>query len=240
MRINKYIAQRSGLSRRAVDEIIERGGILVNETRAKVGQQIEAGQKISYKDKHWVVESDSKAQTILYYKPILTLTSRTAEPGKDTIYDRLPPAYRNLKSAGRLDYQSEGLLILSENGDLIYTLTHPSNNVLKKYIVGVNKKLLPRDITLFNKGVTIDINGEDQELAPVHVSEVDEAQWGYLNLRGNIYWYIFELHEGRNNQIRRMCRSIGVRVPRLIRIQHGPYAMTPELHKQHIIVLDEM
>ena len=238
MRINKFIASRLGLSRRKVDQIIQNEAVFVNDKRVQVGQKVEVGDRVVYKNYSWIVKSGSALSSILVYKPIMSLVTRVSQDAKKTIYDVLPPFISDFKPAGRLDYMSEGLLVMSQDGDLIYSLTHPSQNCTKLYLVGTNRPLEKKHITKAKKGMTITINDEPRSLAPVLIEPARTSSWDFLNLHAKHNWYVFHLQEGRNNQIRRMCASFGVKVPRLIRIQHGDYKLTRELKEQKIISIE--
>ena len=237
MRINKYIASYLGISRRQADSLIERGEILYNEAFAKVGDKVESEDKVCYKkNNRWLLITPNTARTSLYYKPIFTLVSTKAEGAKKTIYQQLPLRYRSFKPAGRLDYMSEGLLVLSEDGDLIHELTHPRHNTRKKYVVGLTAPLQYTHLNKLCKGVTID----NYHLRPVQIVPLGPNtlhSWDYLRLNPHQYWYEFTLHEGRNNQIRKMCRLFDYKIIRLIRTSHGAYNLTPELKKNKIIDL---
>ena len=237
MRINKYIAGYLGLSRRTADAFIARGEIQRNGTLAKVGDQVTEKDQVCYKKNgQWILITPNVARTSLYYKPIFALVSRRGEGRKQTIYERLPQKYRSFKPAGRLDYLSEGLLVLSEDGDLIQRLTHPRAGTSKKYLVGLTSPIQYTHLDKLCKGVTID----NYRLRPVEIAPLaanTRQEWDFLRLDPVHHWYEFTLHEGRNNQIRKMCRLLGYRVVRLIRIQHGPYTLDSELRKRKIIDL---
>ena len=237
MRINKYIAGYLGVSRRQADSLIEKGEILYNGALAEVGNKVAEKDEVCYKkDNRWVLITPNTARTSLHYKPIFTLVSTKSEGNKKTIYERLPPRYRSFKTAGRLDYMSEGLLVLSEDGDLIHELTHPRHDTRKKYVVGLTVPLQYTHLNKLCKGVTID----NYRLRPVKITPLDAKtldSWAYLRLDPRQYWYEFTLQEGRNNQIRKMCRLFDYKITRLIRTAHGPYTLTPELKKNKIIDL---
>ncbi len=235
MRINKYIGNYLGISRRQADHLIEKELVTIDGRVAVLGDQVGLTSKICYKkDNKWEQIDIQKRSTILYYKPIFSLVSARREGNKKTIYDSLPPKYRSFKPAGRLDYMSEGLLVMSQDGDLLHTLTHPKHNTLKKYVVGLNEQLKLTDINDYRRGIVID----DYQLRSVDVTPMknsDIKDYYYLKLDSRKFWYFFNLNEGRNNQIRKMCSKKGYSVYRLIRCQHGEYALTEQLRKQKFL-----
>src|SRR3990167_9874353 len=132
MRINKYVALATGMSRRAADAVIELGKITVNGQPATAGQQISSEDKVALDGKN--INTSSKIQTIILNKPVGYVCSRDGQ-GSKTIYDLLPAELHNLKPVGRLDKDSSGLLLLTNDGELAHKLTHPSFQKEKVYEV---------------------------------------------------------------------------------------------------------
>ena len=268
-RINQFLAKSLGISRREADNYVERGLIEVNGSLAGFSDRVGDEDVIKiYENDNWRNLNQTKVieQTVLFYKPIFSITSNYDPQGRKTIYNYLPTKYHQLKSAGRLDYMTEGLLILSNNGNLIQDLTHPKNEHQKMYLVGLKEKLSKEAFTSFEKGFVL----EDKKLNPVKVTELkseastvsskkdpaktnkpaptvlkhavitgknlgDQAEYFYLNLQPNFFWYKFTLTEGRNNQIRKMVESFESKVLRLIRVQQGDYKLTKELFEEKMI-----
>jgi 23S rRNA pseudouridine2605 synthase len=143
-------------------------------------------------------------------KPRGTLCSAGEAEGKDSIYKLLPPGLPRVFSVGRLDVQSEGLLLLTNDGDLSHRLTHPKSHVPKVYDVKVQGQLDDRARERIERGLVLD----GRRTLPV-VVEVDRHSQSNT-------WYRFTLLEGRNRQIRRMCEAVGVNVLRIRRVQIGP------------------
>jgi 23S rRNA pseudouridine2605 synthase len=230
MRINKYLAQALGLSRRNAEDLIIRHEVKVNDKTAELFTTVEAADKvIVLEGGKWVtLGSLNNKKTIVMYKQIFCVTTRDDEVKRKTIYHFLPKSFLELKSAGRLDYMSEGLLVLSNDGDLIYNLTHPSKETKKVYLVGVKGSFKPQEIAEMGKGIVI----EKYNLNPVKVEKYVGSKFEYLRLQPSFNWYLFTLTEGRNNQIRKMTEYYGLRVQRLIRVEHGNYKMTAELYKK--------
>ena len=206
-RLNKYIASSGLCSRRKADELIEAGKVMVN------GKKIsELGYSVLPKDKVFVegkLIHPVKHEYYRFYKPAGYITTADDEKGRKTIYDLLPENLHNLKPVGRLDKDSTGLLILTNDGDLINDLTHPSVKVPKLYRVSVNGKISQNDIDVMYRG--IEIEPGKIAYAQVDVLEIDSKHTVMEVL----------LYQGLNRQIRKMFEHQGFEVVTLKRIQHA-------------------
>ncbi len=242
MRLNQFIALHTGHSRRQADELIKKGLIEYNGEIGELFQQVAPSDKIRiYEKGQWRnLTTQENLKTVLFYKPIFCITSKKDEFGRKTIYTFLPKIYQNLKPAGRLDYMSEGLLVMSNDGNLLQEISHPSKGTEKVYLVGLKYVLKSKEIKMMGDGMQL----EDYKLNPVQIELLQDPEekkntkfmsWDYLNLQPTFFWYKFVLTEGRNNQIRQMCEAFGQKVLRLIRIQHSEYILTPELHKKRVL-----
>lgn len=207
MRINKYIAQSGITSRRKADELVLSGRVKVN---GKIVTML--GFEIRTKDKVTVDDKLIKADNFLYYKfykPTGCITTKDDEKGRKTIYDYLPEELHILKPVGRLDKDSSGLLILTNDGDLIYELTHPSIKVSKVYHVKVNSKIKYEELEILAKGI---------ELEKGKIAYCDSM---ILEQNSNSTLLEITLYQGINRQIRRMFEYLGHRVINLKRIRHA-------------------
>ena len=207
MRINKYIAQSGITSRRKADELVLSGRVKVN---GKVVTML--GFEIRTKDKVTVDDKLIKADNFLYYKfykPTGCITTKDDEKGRKTIYDYLPGELHILKPVGRLDKDSSGLLILTNDGDLIYELTHPSIKVSKVYHVKVDSKIKYEELEILAKGI---------ELEKGKIAYCDSM---ILEQNSNSTPLEITLYQGINRQIRRMFEYLGHRVINLKRIRHA-------------------
>lgn len=207
MRINKYIAQSGITSRRKADELVLSGRVKVN---GKVVTML--GFEIRTKDKVTVDDKLIKADNFLYYKfykPTGCITTKDDEKGRKTIYDYLPGELHILKPVGRLDKDSSGLLILTNDGDLIYELTHPSIKVSKVYHVKVDSKIKYEELEILAKGI---------ELEKGKIAYCDSM---ILEQNSNSTLLEITLYQGINRQIRRMFEYLGHRVINLKRIRHA-------------------
>jgi len=209
MRINKFVALATGLSRRKADELIARGEVTVN------GQQPSSGQDIAQTDVvrlgSRVIEAPVSTTTIVLNKPVGYVVSREGQ-GSRTIYELLPPEYHNLKPIGRLDKESSGLLLLTNDGTLAQQLTHPSFQKTKVYQIRLSKPLEPLHRQMISDhGIKLEDGPSKFQLERQH--EGDDNTW------------IVTMHEGRNRQIRRTFDTIGYTVTSLHRTQFGSYSL---------------
>lgn len=207
MRINKYIAQSGIASRRKADELIEQGRVQVNGTTVTM-----LGFEIRRKDKVTVDGKLIKGQNFEYYrfyKPAGYITTSSDEKGRKTIYDILPQNMHSMKPVGRLDKDSSGLIILTNDGDLIYELTHPSIKVSKVYRVTVDSKITNAELETLAGGIEI----EKGKIAYADVAVLESSNSKTL--------LEMTLYQGMNRQIRRMIEFLGHNVVSLKRIRHA-------------------
>lgn len=207
MRLNKYIASAGICSRRKADELIEQGVVFVNGKKV-----MELGFSVEEKDK--VVISNElirpkKLEYYVFYKPSGYITTCDDEKDRKTIYDILPPEMKNLKPVGRLDRESTGLIILTNDGDLINELTHPSIKVPKIYVVCVQGRIKIKDLEQMANGMEIEPG--KKAYADVYIEEATNKS---STLR-------ITLRQGMNRQIRKMLDMLGYVVISLKRIQHA-------------------
>lgn len=206
-RLNKYIASAGVCSRRKADELIAQGVVSVNGKKV-----VELGFSVSEKDKVFIgaeLVRPKKHEYYSFYKPTGYITSADDEKGRKIIYDLLPPEMHNLKPVGRLDKDSSGLIILSNDGDLINELTHPSLKVPKVYIVSINGKIHLHQLEQMAQGIEI----EKGKIAYADTMIIESAtKRSVLKIT---------LYQGLNRQIRKMLEYLGFEVTSLKRIQHA-------------------
>jgi len=208
MRINRFVAQATGCSRRAADKYIENGEILVNNKPVKAGYDVTPLDVVTLDGK---MLQALKIQTIMLNKPAGYVCSRDGQ-GNKTIYDLLPPELHYLKPVGRLDKDSSGLLLLSNDGSLTQTLTHPSNRKDKVYEATLDKDLQPLHRQMISDhGIQLDDGPSKFELE--RKAEGNEKTW------------LVRMHEGRNRQIRRTFAALGYTVTKLHRTHLGSYTL---------------
>lgn len=206
-RLNKAIASSGFCSRRKADEYIEAGAVKVNGQVVK-----ELGFSVSDKDKITVNGVPLKRQNLVYvkyYKPAGYITTMKDEKGRKTIYDILPAELKNLKPVGRLDKDSTGLLILSNDGDFINKMTHPSIKMPKVYRVSAEGKMNSQHLLQMAKGI---------EIEPGKIAYADAM---IVDFEGKNTVLQIVLYQGMNRQIRKMLEHLGHPVISLKRISHG-------------------
>lgn len=207
VRLNKFIASSGLCSRRKADELIEQGFVKVNGKTVK-----EMGFLVTNKDKVTVKNQPVKKSNLVYikyYKPAGYITTMSDEKGRKTIYDILPPEVKDLKPVGRLDKDSTGLLIMTNDGDFVNKMTHPSVKIPKIYRVTAEGKMNQNHLLQMAKGIEI----EEGKIAYADSMIVDyEGKNTVLQII---------LYQGMNRQIRKMLDSLGFPVISLKRISHG-------------------
>lgn len=207
MRLNKYIAQSGICSRRKADELIEQGVVSVNGKKVS-----ELGFKVGEKDKVFInneLVRPKKNEYYRFYKPTGYITTADDEKDRKIIYDLLPPNMHNLKPVGRLDRDSCGLIILTNDGDLINELTHPSLKVPKVYIVSIEGRVHLHHLEKLAQGIEI-----EQGKTAYADSKIIESTNKKTTLQ-------IILYQGLNRQIRKMFDMLGFEVISLKRIQHA-------------------
>ena len=218
MRINQFVAQATGVSRRRADKIIELGLITINDQPAQAGSQVLGTDTIKYSGKVLKIQT---TQTIILNKPVGYICSRNGQ-GSQTIYHLLPPELHKLKPVGRLDKDSSGLLLLTNDGKLAHELTHPSFKKEKIYEVKLDKNLSEKDFEIITK------KGVRLEDGP------SKFRLDYINDRNDI-WKI-TMSEGRNRQIRRTFEALGYRVIKLHRTKFGNFNLDRLALGDHVLV----
>ena len=210
-RLNKYIASTGLCSRRKADELISEGKVSVN------GKVItELGFYVREKDKVAVEGKSVRPQKLEYYrffKPAGYITTLDDEKGRKTIYDILPPELKHLKPVGRLDKDSTGLLILTNDGELINQMTHPSVKVPKVYVVTINGKFTEEHAKQMFEGIEIITDTDEKKTAYAETLPIEVTN------KKSVVQVV--LYQGLNRQIRKMFAKLGFEVESLKRVQHA-------------------
>ncbi len=228
MRINKFLAECGVSSRRGADELITQGrvtlnGIVVEGPGAQVDPQ---SDRVSVDGKpvtplREIVQGADV--TLMLHKPVQVVTTARDPQGRQTVFDILPEQYRRLRllHVGRLDYYSEGLLLLTTDGSLCNRLIHPRWHLPKVYHVLVRGEVKDACLKAMRAGMTL---AEGEQLAPVQVEVLKTPPAHAKGEPGAAQpgtWLAMTLLQGLNRQIRRMCRDCGLTVLRLIRVSQG-------------------
>ena len=232
VRLNVFLQESGVASRRKADELIQAGMVKVNgKSVTQLGTRIRRSDKVHVHGK--LIGGKSIPRVIyLLNKPDMCLTTRFDAKGRRTIFDLpsvkvLPP---NVQAVGRLDYRSEGLLLLTNDGDLAYALTHPRFSVEKSYAVLVADGVTIEDVEKLRAGVLLD----DGLAKAVSVRLGNKERLGVT--RGQ--WLEIVVTEGRNRLIRRMAEAIGLKVVRLVRVGMGDVLLPATLKEGHAIAVD--
>jgi 23S rRNA pseudouridine2605 synthase len=212
IRLNKYLAHTLGISRREADMQIEQGRVAVNGIAASLGNIIRPGRDKITVGTQDIVARPKRYTYLLMNKPVGYVCSRKQQGQTPTIYSLLPRQFQHLKVAGRLDKDSSGLLLLTDDGDMIFQLTHPKFVKIKKYIVGLNKPLKLPDQKAIEEGIKLEDGISKLEVQPLPKSKLPNR-------------YSVTMYEGRNRQIRRTFQKLGYSVTYLERIKLGPHSL---------------
>lgn len=207
MRINKYIAQATGLSRRAADLAIQTGRVTINGQSASPGDQVGATDTVTLDNRR--ITPAVNTLTLMLNKPVGYVCSRNGQ-GSPTIYELLPSEFRQLKPVGRLDKDSSGLLLLTNDGQLANQLMHPSYQKTKIYKITLHKPLAKTDQSTIESGVLL-ADGP--------------SKLGLKSLAADGRYWQINMQEGRNRQIRRTFAAMGYTVTQLHRTQFGDYRL---------------
>ncbi|MDF2461456.1 MAG: rluB [Candidatus Saccharibacteria bacterium] len=202
MRINQYVAAATGLSRRQADSAIESGRVTVDGHPATLGETVGEGADVLLDDRP--VRPPQAHRYVILNKPEGYVTSRAQQGSDPTIYDLLPPELHRLRPAGRLDRDSSGLIVLSDDGQFIHRLTHPSFDKSKVYELTLAVPLAQADRRRLDRGIKLEDGISRVEVRAVKGKQVTVA-----------------LSEGRNRQLRRTFGALGYTIERLHRNSMG-------------------
>ncbi len=211
MRINKYLAQCGVASRRDCDKLVADGRVTVNGRPADVGADVEEGDVIKVDGK---VVTLKKNEYYILHKPKGYLCTVSDDKGRKTVMDILGSSVGRVYPVGRLDYDSEGLLILTTDGELAQHLTHPSNEVPKTYVVKVEGRLTEADLNPIRSGIEIE-GGYVTKKCRAHIIETNRD---FTRVE-------ITLREGKNREIRKMFAAIGKEVTLLKRTKVGELSL---------------
>ena len=209
IRLQKFFTDCGVLSRRAAEEEIKSGKVKINGVRAELGDKIDPENDIiEYRGKRILPRKENKLVYILLNKPCGVVTSAKDEKGRICVTDIVKCGTR-VYPVGRLDLNSQGLILMTNDGELTNKLTHPRHEIPKIYEVDVVGKVTTEQLSALNSSMTID----GYVLLPVKTEFISKNE-KYTTLRMTLY-------EGRNRQIRKMCDKVGLKVAKLVRTAIG-------------------
>ncbi len=230
-RLHKVLAQHGLGSRRDMEALIEAGEVEVNGVKAHVGQVVNEKDRVHVKRRKVAVKlGDDKPRILIYHKQAGEIVSRDDPEQRDTVFDRLPkPDHGKWIAIGRLDYNSEGLLLFTTYGELANRFMHPRYEILREYSVRVLGELTPEQEDQLMDGIEL-------EDGPARVLSLDRID---RDSDAANHWYRLTLNEGRNREVRRMFEHLGLTVSRLIRTSYGCVQMPSWLKRGQFKQLDE-
>mgnify|MGYP001622958333 FL=1 len=208
MRINKFLAENGIASRRHADEMVSAGRIKINGQTALLGADVQDGDEVLLDDKP-IARAEKKLEYYIMNKPKGILCTVSDDRGRKTVMNLLPAGAGRVFPVGRLDYATEGLLLLTNDGELAYRLTNPKNEIPKTYLARVEGTMSEKDLNRIRSGIELD--GVLTKKCKAHIVETNKA---YTKIH-------ITITEGKNRQIRRMFEAIGRNVDFLKRIKIG-------------------
>jgi 23S rRNA pseudouridine2605 synthase len=231
VKLQKRLAESGMGSRRAMEELIESGQVTVNGRVAKLGARVTIADEIAVAGKvvgrYRLPDATGEPQILLYHKPEGEIVSRSDPEGRPSVFDRVPVARRGRWVAvGRLDYNTCGLLIFTDSGELANRLTHPRYRARRDYAVRLVGELSAEQMHRLRTGITLDDG-------PARF-DVVEAEGG----EGTNRWYRVRVREGRNRLVRRMFAALGFTVSRLMRTAFGPFELPSRVKRGHWLKLE--
>lgn len=208
MRINKFLADKGIASRRHADEIISAGRVKINGVTATLGASVEETDEVTL-DGQPIAQTEKKEEYYIMNKPKGVVCTVSDDRGRKTVMDLLPEWVGRVFPVGRLDYATEGLLILTNDGDMAFRLTHPKTEIPKTYMAKIEGTLTEKDLNPIRSGIELD--GVLTKKCKAHIVETNKT---YTKVHVTIT-------EGKNRQVRRMFEAIGKNVELLKRVSIG-------------------
>jgi 23S rRNA pseudouridine2605 synthase len=229
-RLHKILASCGFGSRRAMEELIIAGRITVNRMPAEIGQKVGPGDEVRINGEPVKIRfAEPKPRVLVYHKPTGELVTRDDPDERPTVFEQLP-SIRDGKwiAVGRLDYNTEGLLLFTNSGELANRLMHPRYEVEREYAVRVMGRLTDEQMQELRTGVELEDGPAKCEKVEDGGGDEDSAN----------HWYNVSIKEGRNREVRRLFEALGLTVSRLIRTRYGRLTMPPGLKRGDVHELD--
>ena len=228
-KLQKALARLGLGSRRQMEDVIREGRVSVNGNVATIGDRVGQGDEIRVDGRllRYTAENEKRRRILMYYKPEGEICSTHDPEGRPTVFERLPPlTHDRWVMVGRLDINSTGLLLFTNDGELAHRLMHPSNEIEREYAVRVMGEVTPEIMRNLTNGVQL---------------EDGMAQFDDITEKGGEgikKWYQVKLKEGRNREVRRLFESQGLKVSRLLRTRYGSVELPRELRTGRYLELD--
>jgi 23S rRNA pseudouridine2605 synthase len=214
-KIQKVLANLGYASRREIERWIEAGRVQVNDQVIGLGARVEPTDKINIDGKPVQRStSDTETRVLMYHKPVGEICTRSDPQGRPSVFDKLPRLKNGRWVAiGRLDINTSGLLLFTDNGELANRLMHPKYGIEREYAVRVLGQVTPEQLSALQQGIELD----DGIAKFVTILDAGGS--------GANHWYHVTLLEGRNREVKRLWAAVGLQVSRLHRIRYGPIAL---------------
>lgn len=208
MRVQRALARAGAVSRREADKAVAEGRVQINGVRAEIGQSVDPARDVITLDGKRIATRITEHRWIVLHKPAAVMTTRKDPAGRTTVFDLIDDV-PGLVYVGRLDFMTEGVLLLTTDGTAAHALTHPSREVERTYVATVQGDAVTAAREA-RKGVEL----EDGLVTPVEVlaHPLGNRRWGFE----------ITITEGRNHEVRRLCEALGLEVERLVRTRFGP------------------
>jgi 23S rRNA pseudouridine2605 synthase len=210
IKIHAFLASQGIASRRKAEEMVAEGRVLVNDVPATIGQRIDPSVDVVKLDGQPITNQKETLRYFLVNKPIGYISTTSDELGRKNVLDILPAMAERLYPVGRLDMESQGLMLLTNDGDLAYKLTHPKFEVPKTYEVTLDRSMSENAFEHLSRGVRL----KDGFAATKHLDYAFPDRQDII---------IITITQGRNRQVRRMVERVGYEVTKLVRTDLGPF-----------------
>ncbi len=215
MKLQKFIAHAGYCSRRKAEELIAQGKVTVNGEVAHIGQVVAIESDVIEVEETPIHAPSTDHQYYLVYKPVGVVSTTSDELGRDTVLTLIPKTEARLYPVGRLDIDSEGLMLLTDDGDLAYKLTHPKFEHQKTYEALVEGNPSDKALEHLRKGVKLKEGFTSPAEVEFAETIADDGQT----------WLELSIHEGKYHQVRRMLERVGYPVLELVRTKFGPWTL---------------